>query len=216
MRLVLAGVSIALAGLAAAAFGPLHRTAPARTSTLDRFAWLAGCFEMKQGSLMVEEHRMATRAGTMLGMSRTTSEKGLVEYELTLLREGNGTLVYEAHPSGQPAAAFPATVLAPDSILFADPGHDYPQTIGYRRVGRDSVMAWIDGVSRENSGESSFPIGGWPVPARHEPRQSRTTTVATSSLGANPGPPEKQPRITWNPGPSPGTRNVPSPRWLSS
>jgi hypothetical protein len=68
MRLVLAGVSIALAGLAAAAFGPLHRTAPARTSTLDRFAWLAGCFEMKQGSLMVEEHRMAARAGTMLGM----------------------------------------------------------------------------------------------------------------------------------------------------
>lgn len=100
---------------------------------------------------------MAARAGTMLGMSRTTSEKGLVEYELTLLREGNGTLVYEAHPSGQPAAAFPATVLAPDSILFADPGHDYPQTIGYRRVGRDSVMAWIDGVSRGKQRRVEFP-----------------------------------------------------------
>ena len=157
MRLALAGVTIALAGLAAAAFGPLHRTAPARTSALDRFAWLAGCFEMKKGSLMTEEHRMAARAGTMLGMSRTTWEKGLVEYELTLLREGNGTLIYEAHPSGQPAAAFPATVLAPDSILFADPCHDYPQTIGYRRVGRDSVIAWIDGVSRGKQRRVEFP-----------------------------------------------------------
>ena len=148
MRLALAGVMIALAGLTAAAFGPLHRTGPARTSALDRFAWLAGCFEMKKGSVVIEEHRMAARAGTMLGMSRTTSATGLVEYELTLLRERDGTLVYEAHPSGQPAAAFPATVMAPDSVVFTDPAHDYPQTIGYRRAGRDSVIAWINGVSR--------------------------------------------------------------------
>jgi hypothetical protein len=157
MRLALAGVMIALAGLTAAAFGPLHRTGPARTSALDRFAWLAGCFEMKKGSVVIEEHRMAARAGTMLGMSRTTSETGLVEYELTLLREWDGTLVYEAHPSGQPAAAFPATVMAADSIIFTDPAHDYPQTIGYRRVGPDSVIAWIDGVSRGKQRRIEFP-----------------------------------------------------------
>ena len=157
MRLALAGVTIALAGLATVAFVPLQHTAPARTSALDRFAWLAGCFEMKKGSLMIEEHRMAARGGTMLGMSRTTSEKGLVEYELTLLSERNGTLVFEAYPSGQPAAEFPAMVLAPDSIIFANPGHDYPQTIGYRRVGRDSVTAWIDGVSGGTHRRVEFP-----------------------------------------------------------
>jgi hypothetical protein len=156
-RVALAGVTVALVGLSAAALGSARRTSPARTTALERFAWLAGCFEMKKGSLVVEEHRMVPRAGTMLGMSRTTSEKGLVEYELTLLRERDGLLVYEAYPSGQPVAAFSATLTAGDSIVFADPAHDYPQTIGYRRAGPDSVIAWIDGISRGKPRRVEFP-----------------------------------------------------------
>ncbi len=155
-RVALAGVAVALMGLSAAALGSPRHTGPAQ-APIEQLAWLAGCLEMKKGSLVVEEHRMAPRAGTMLGMSRTTSEKGLVEYELTLLRERDGTLVYEAHPSGQPVAAFPATVTAGDSIVFADPAHDYPQTIGYRRAGPDSVIAWIDGVSRGRPRRVEFP-----------------------------------------------------------
>ena len=156
-RVGLAGVTVALVGLSAAALGSARRSGPAPATVLERFAWLAGCFEMRKGSLVVEEHRMAPRAGTMLGMSRTTSENGLVEYELTLLRERDGTLVYEAHPSGQPVAAFPATVTANDSIVFSDPAHDYPQTIGYRRAGPDSIIAWIDGVSRGKPRRVEFP-----------------------------------------------------------
>ena len=122
---------------------------PEPSAALDRLAWLGGCLEMKAGELVVEEQRMAARAGTMLGMSRTTSSaRGLVEYELTLIREQDGRLVYEAHPSGQPAAVFPAMATTEDSAVFANPQHDYPQTIGYRRAGADSVTAWIDGNSR--------------------------------------------------------------------
>lgn len=35
--------------------------------------WLAGCLEMRSGDRVVEEHRMDLRAGSMLGMGRTTS-----------------------------------------------------------------------------------------------------------------------------------------------
>ena len=65
---------------------------------------LAGCFEMNRGTSVVEEVRLGARGGSMLGMGRTTSAKGLVEYELTLIAERDGGLVYEAHPSGQPPA----------------------------------------------------------------------------------------------------------------
>jgi hypothetical protein len=126
-------------------------------SPLDRLAWLGGCLEMRNGDLVVEEHRMGARGGSMLGMSRTTSSKGLVEYELTLIREQDGKLVYEAHPSGQPAAVFAAIAQGEDSVVFAAPEHDYPQVIGYRRAGADSVIAWIDGRSRGKQRRVDFP-----------------------------------------------------------
>lgn len=38
-------------------------------------------------------------------------------------------------------------LIEPDSVVFAAPEHDYPQIVGYRRSGADSVVAWIDGTS---------------------------------------------------------------------
>jgi hypothetical protein len=99
----------------------------------------------------------AMSSGTMLGMSRTTSSKGLLEYELTLIREQDGTLRYEAHPSGQPVAVFTAVAVTADSVVFSAPEHDYPQTVGYRRAGADSVVAWIDGTSRGKKRRVDFP-----------------------------------------------------------
>jgi Domain of unknown function (DUF6265) len=124
---------------------------------LDRIAWLGGCLELRSGDLVVEEHRMRARGGSMLGMSRTTSSKGLVEYELTLVRERDGALRYEAHPSGQPAAVFTAVAVTADSVVFSAPEHDYPQIVGYRRLGADSVLAWIDGTSRGKQRRVEFP-----------------------------------------------------------
>jgi hypothetical protein len=155
MRLGSAGAVLLLGVLSAAAWkNPIGTFGE---SPLERVSWLAGCFEMINGDMVVEEHRMAARAGTMLGMSRTTSARGLLEYELTLVRVRDGGLVFEAHPSGQPAAVFPAKVATADSIVFADPEHDYPQVVGYRRAGADSVIAWIDGTSRGKPRRVEFP-----------------------------------------------------------
>ncbi|MEO8562508.1 MAG: DUF6265 family protein [bacterium] len=65
--------------------------------------------------------RAASRAGTMLGMGRTSSDKGLAEYELTLIKQDGARLLFEAHPSGQAPATFVATVANADSVLFAAP-----------------------------------------------------------------------------------------------
>lgn len=158
MRLIRSAGAMALVAVLAVSPRPddARGTIPSGAG-LNRVEWLAGCLEMQRGDLVVEEHRMRARGGSMLGMSRTTSAKGLVEYELTLIREQDGVLRYEAHPSGQPIAVFTALLATADSVVFSAPEHDYPQRVGYRRVGADSVVAWIDGTSRGTARRVEFP-----------------------------------------------------------
>lgn len=134
--------------------GPI--TAPP-TLSVENVRWLAGCLEMRSGDRVVEEHRMDLRAGSMLGMGRTTTSKGLLDYELTLIQERAGKIVFEARPSGQPPAVFSATSASADSVVFEAPEHDYPQIVGYRRSGADSVTAWIDGRQGGKRQRIEFP-----------------------------------------------------------
>jgi len=133
-------------------------------SSIDQLGWLAGCLEMRSGGRVVEENRMAPRHGSMLGMGRTTTSKGLVEFELTLIREKQGKIVFEAMPSGQPKAVFTAIAVGADSVVFAAPEHEYPQIVGYRRRGADSVIAWIDGKVDGTRRLVEFPYRRVPCP----------------------------------------------------
>ena len=100
---------------------------------------------------------MPLSAGTMLGMGRTTNARGLADYELTLIRQDGPRLVYEAHPKGQPPATFSARVATADSVVFEAPEHDFPQRVGYRRVGADSVLAWVEGTINGKTRRIEFP-----------------------------------------------------------
>lgn len=80
--------------------------ASAPAGGIARVAWLEGCWEAASRKRTVEENWMAPRGGSMLGVSRTVRGDSLLEYELVVLREEAARLVYEAHPSGQPVAAF--------------------------------------------------------------------------------------------------------------
>jgi len=135
---------------------------PARIANI---GWLAGCLEMRGANRVVEEQRMAERAGTMLGMGRTVGAKGLGDYELTLIKEEDGRLLFKAHPSGQPVATFTARVATQDSVLFELPEHDFPQRVGYRRIGSDSVLAWVEGTMNGKQRRIEFPYARVPCPA---------------------------------------------------
>jgi uncharacterized protein DUF6265 len=156
--------AVLLAGGGVLTYAQRARPSSARDSPIERIGWLAGCFEMRSGTRVVEEVRMGVRAGSMLGMGRTSTPQGLKEYELTLIAERDGGLVYEAHPSGQPAAVFKANVVTSDSVIFAAPEHDYPQIVGYARAGKDSVIAWIDGTAGGKRKRVAFPYRRVPCP----------------------------------------------------
>lgn len=109
-----------------------------------RLGWLAGCWEARSGARVVEEHWMRPRAGSLLGMSRTVAADSVVAYELMRIVERGGGLVFQAHPSGQAPAEFPAVEAGPERAVFANPAHDFPQRVMYRRVGADSLVARVE------------------------------------------------------------------------
>ena len=134
----------------------LAALAAGNAATIDQVAWLQGCWQMDAGARVVEEQWMAPRGGVMLSMGRTVRDGKLVEYESVVLREQDGKLAYEAHPSGQPSAVFVSTTIDVSTVVFENPTHDYPQRVGYARNG-DSLLAWIDGTANGKSRRVEFP-----------------------------------------------------------
>jgi hypothetical protein len=119
---------------------------PAQPSPLHRLAWLAGCWEGRDGARLVEERWMAPRGGVLLGMSRTLRGDSLVGWEQTRIEARGGRLVFHAAPSGQEPGEFESTAVGDSSVAFANPAHDFPTRVLYRRQGRDSLVARIEGT----------------------------------------------------------------------
>jgi hypothetical protein len=130
---------------------------------VERLAWMAGCWELSSGALVVDEQWMEPRGGTMLGMSRTVSGDSTVAYETVLLSSDSGGIVYNAMPSGQPAAAFRAVEVSDSHVVFSNPIHDFPQRIIYRRRG-DSLAARIEGLRNGVLRGSDYPFARRPCP----------------------------------------------------
>jgi hypothetical protein len=143
----------ALAALAVSAPGAAAQEAGAGPP-----AWLAGCWEQRQGARHSLEMWMPPEGGLMLGASRTTVDGRVREFEQLRLELAGGTLVYTAAPSGQAPASFRSVETAPDHFTVANPGHDFPQRIGYRRRGADSVIAWIEGPGRDGVERLEYPM----------------------------------------------------------
>src|SRR5262249_14644321 len=107
-------------------------------------AWLAGCWQQTRGNSVTLGMWMSP-AGGMLLASRTVAGGSVREYEQLVLRQDQAQLVYTAHPSGQAEASFASTEVTDSAFSVANPQHDFPQKISYRRQGKDSLVARIEG-----------------------------------------------------------------------
>jgi hypothetical protein len=101
---------------------------------------------------------MPPEGGVMLGASRTTVHGAVREVEqLRLDADGEG-LVYTARPSGQTEAAFRSEQVSDTGFVVANPAHDFPRRIGYRRSGSDSLVAWIEGPGAAGTTRIEYPM----------------------------------------------------------
>jgi uncharacterized protein DUF6265 len=132
------------------------QTPSAAAPGIDDVAWLTGCWEYTTGSRTVEEHWLAPRAHAMVNVGRTVQAEKLIEYEMVLIREHEGRLAYQAHPSGQPSAVFMSRTVGNREVVFENLQHDFPQRVGYKRDG-DALVAWIEGPQNGQTRRIEFP-----------------------------------------------------------
>jgi hypothetical protein len=94
----------------------------------------------------------------MMGMSRTVVRDTVREFETLRIEMRNGVPAYVAMPSGQKETVFSLTAVSDTSVVFANPAHDFPQRIMYRRIGRDSLVARIEGPQGGQTRAINFPM----------------------------------------------------------
>jgi hypothetical protein len=130
-------------GVLLLAGGPVRAQHP----TVGDLGWLAGCWERTTRTGQGFEQWSPGQAGELIGSARLiTSERDRQTERLRIYRRGD-TLVYEAHPVDQALTVFPLRAHGPDSLVFENPAHDFPQRIVYRLVGSDSLIATVSNLS---------------------------------------------------------------------
>jgi hypothetical protein len=96
--------------------------------------WLAGCWVAADKSS--QEVWVVDNDQSLIGFSVALGDEEIVSYEvLSIKQNSDATWIYTAHPSGQASASFIAVETSEHSVVFANPAHDYPQEISYRRDG---------------------------------------------------------------------------------
>jgi hypothetical protein len=163
------------AGLACALLlGFTGQTASAQAvDPLERLAFMAGCWEMRTPTRVSHEQWMAPSGGMMLGMSRTVVSGVAREWEALHIVVRDGAVTFGAQPGGSAPVFFTATETTDSSATFANPAHDFPQRIIYRRRGADSLFARIEGGEGANVRWIDFPMrrlacGAAPGGAEHD------------------------------------------------
>jgi hypothetical protein len=132
-------VAIALAALLAAPAAP-----PDPEAALARLSWIVGGWGAEQDGEWGEEHWIAARGGTMLGVHRDVRAGRTSGFEFLRIEARPDGLVYLASPGGRPATEFRAVEVTDQRVTFENPKHDFPQRIVYWRT-REALHARIEG-----------------------------------------------------------------------
>jgi hypothetical protein len=114
---------------------------------LSHLTWLEGCWASATGEKGTGEFWLPLAGGTLLGVSRTVQDGKTTAHEFMQIRAlPDGRVAFIGQPSDQPSTAFPAVSISATEVVFANPGHDFPQRITYRLEQKQKLLARIDGT----------------------------------------------------------------------
>jgi hypothetical protein len=151
-----------LGGVAAAQTAPAPQVnaapspAEAKLSGSEAFAslaWLEGCWRGSLNQREFNEHWLPPRANLMVGASHTALPERTQSFEYLRIEVRPDGIYYVAVPSGQKEAAFRLVERTTDTTAgrndeiytFANPAHDFPQKIVYRRASEGWLYATVEG-----------------------------------------------------------------------
>jgi hypothetical protein len=105
-------------------------------------AWMAGCWEMRDGERWAEECWTIPRGGMMLGSGRTGTGDRVESWENMRIAlaepDPDGTTIgmaFVAAPGGAGWTTFGWRPGEDDGVTFYNAGNDYPQRVRYWREG---------------------------------------------------------------------------------
>ena len=140
MRILIALAAAILLG-AAAPSGP----------DAGRLGWLSGSWINENGERWTEESWSAARGGMRLGTGRSGRGATVRDWEfMRIAPDSDGVLAFWGSPKGAPAVPFRLVSLTATEAVFANPSHDYPQRIVYRRDG-PALVATISAADGSNA-----------------------------------------------------------------
>lgn len=132
-------LSIALLAAAAASHGQI------RSTTANDLGWLAGCWETSTKTATISEQWMKPAGGSLIGMSRTVRDGKTVAWEFIRIAAVDGVLSYIARPhQNKEETVFKLTESSAMRVVFANPAHDFPQRVIYRKDGASKVHARVE------------------------------------------------------------------------
>lgn len=127
--------------------GPTSSLTPRRVQQLQ---WLSGCWEQRDARATVEEFWTSSKGGMLFGVGRTITRKGTSDtttsFEVMRIYERDSKLVFAAQPAGEGLTEFTEQELTQNAVVFANPSHDFPQFIRYRRRGPTELSSRVDGT----------------------------------------------------------------------
>lgn len=135
---------------------PAPAPAEARAPGADAFgalAWLEGCWRGRVNDREFNEHWLPPRGNLMVGASHTVVGQRTQGYEYLRIEVRSDEVFYVAVPSGQREASFRLVEQTVDTMAgrndqifrFANPAHDFPQQITYRRASEGWLYATVEG-----------------------------------------------------------------------
>jgi len=124
---------------------PLLALPSNRLRAADGLAWLAGCWQGGGGNRTIEEQWMRPRNTVMLGSARTSSGDAVKAIEFVELRLRGDSVDYIVVPTGQQRTTFRGSMTGARAFIVSNPSNDFPTSVGYELLTRDSLSAWIEG-----------------------------------------------------------------------
>jgi hypothetical protein len=129
---------------------------------LAEFAWLTGCWRGTVNQREFREHWMPLRGNLLIGTGHTVTGDRTQDFEYIRLEPRGDAVHYVALPYGQKEASFKLaerTSDGPDTIwTFANPEHDFPQRIVYRRATEGWLYIHVEGKVKGEDRRIIYPL----------------------------------------------------------
>lgn len=110
--------------------------------SLNDIRWLTGCWETASGTR--EIWRRSDDEQSLIGEGQSPRADGSVFKERLSITEDKTGLTYTAQPGNSSPTVFRQINTAEQSVVFANPSHDYPQKIAYQLSGSELTASISD------------------------------------------------------------------------